>query len=1330
MVKCNSSLTARGCGPVRAGHIRRLDWPRILAEALEPRLLLSSDLTLAAAVSSQALDGFQPTFRVIGQPRAQPFASSGPVGFNPTQIRHAYGFDQITFSNGTIVGDGIGQTIAIIDAYDAPTIVQDLHTFNLAFGLPDPPSFKVVSQTGGSTLPSSAPGPGSSWAVETALDVQWAHALAPGANILLVEANSNSLSDLLTAAGGYARTVPEVVAISMSFGTAPSSSNSSNDYLFTTPSGHAGITFLSSTGDTGSPGGYPAYAPTVVAVGGTSLTLDGLGNYVSESGWSGSGGGISAYQSAPSFQAGVTGYTARTIPDVAFDADPYTGVAICDSYDYGASTPWNQIGGTSFSAPAWAALIAIADQRRGISGLASLDGAKDTLPLLYAMPATNFHDITSGSNGGYSAGTGYDLVTGLGTPLAQLVVPAFNTSIGASATPTVPVLQASSDTGVSSFYNITSLNNSSAATELQFSVGGTVSGATIRLLSDGNLIGQAVATGTTTPITTNGTFTLPDGIHSISATQTVLGLTTSTASVALAVSVRTLPPAVVSQSLSGSVAGAQTDLIFTFNEAVDPSTFSLAAGVSSFTGPSGDLRSALSGFTWSAGNTVLEVQFSIQSAPGVYQMVLAPGLHDLAGNVMSVSYAAPFTIIAAIYLAGMESNPGWTFDSGSLWQWGAAKSGGSHNGDPAYNSEGVLGGNIIGYNIGGDFVTNNPVYYATTPTIDCSNDTTVYLNSQRWLGVGTGSGATIQLSVDNGSTWSTIWSSNATYYAESSWSLQTIRLTAADGKSQVELRWGMGPVPSRNANPHPGWSIDDVLVYGTPLSSISGQVFLDSNGNGALDNGQSGLNGVTVFIDSNNNGVWNTGEPTTVTSGSGNYSLIHLAAGSYTVREVVPTGYIATQPPANNLALTLATSTNATGNNFGNFPSTFTASSSSTNFTLDRTMGGSQVQVISQSLAGGPPTVYTINPSLLNTLTFIGGAGDDTLTLDFTNGNPLPSGGITFNGGGPSNGDTILIHGTPGVTTLSVTGTQITLGTAVVNYTNVRNVIFDSDLWTGSIGMLPALTVSTGGVVFTANVHLDSLTLYPGGAVRLANAGGQLLTLNTINFYGGTLDLAKNSLLVHQTTLTGIESALAAAYQNGAWSGVGLNSSYAQSHPGRGLGYLRGDVYNALNNNALFAGAVAGAGDILVQCAWQGDVNLNGSVTAIAFTQMDVSFLRGLTNATWFNGDWNYDGVVTTSDFALINAAYGLQNAGPLAVAATVPPTASKPATVAPVAASVTVPTTAAPFAPATLPHLRWLPGAAQAAPSLMQDQDSDNAALTNWDQSQARRRKNQGQRG
>ncbi len=214
----------------------------------------------------------------------------------------------------------------------------------------------------------------------------------------------------------------------MSWGSSEFSGESSNDSYFTTPSGHVGVTFFGSSGDSGSPAIWPALSTHVVAVGGTTLSYGSSGSYVSESGWSGSGGSRSSYLSAPSYQSGLVihnGSTTisangkRTGPDVSYDADPNSGFAVYGTYGWGG---WAEVGGTSDAAPQWAALMAIADQGRALAGESSLDGYTQTLPALYKLPSTDFHDVTSGSNGAYTAGAGYDLVTGRGSPIANLVV--------------------------------------------------------------------------------------------------------------------------------------------------------------------------------------------------------------------------------------------------------------------------------------------------------------------------------------------------------------------------------------------------------------------------------------------------------------------------------------------------------------------------------------------------------------------------------------------------------------------------------------------------------------------------------------------------------------------------------------------------------------------------------------------------------------------------------------------------------------------------------------------------------------------------------------------
>jgi hypothetical protein len=389
-----------------------------VVEALEGRWLLSA----AAEMTAYPLDDTVPA------------GNATPVGFTPAQIKSAYGIDSVLF--GSVVGDGTGQTIAVINAYDNPDMVDsddpnfdtsDLHMFDEQFGLPDPPSFTKVDQTGGTNYPGTDP----SWANESSMDVEWIHAIAPEANILLVEANSANLDDLIGSTGAneetgaveYARTVPGVSVISMSFAASEAGAETEYDQYFTTPAGHTGITFVAGSGDDGAPGGYPAFSPNVVAVGATTLTLNGS-SYGSETGYIDSGGGISSVETKPSYQNDVTtpSNSFRTIPDVAFNGDENTGAAVYDAFNGGTSDPWYKVGGTSFSAPAWSGMISIADQGRTLAGLGTLDGPTQTLPRLYELNESDFHDITSGSNG-FNATVGYDLVTGRGTPIANLLLP-------------------------------------------------------------------------------------------------------------------------------------------------------------------------------------------------------------------------------------------------------------------------------------------------------------------------------------------------------------------------------------------------------------------------------------------------------------------------------------------------------------------------------------------------------------------------------------------------------------------------------------------------------------------------------------------------------------------------------------------------------------------------------------------------------------------------------------------------------------------------------------------------------------------------------------------
>jgi len=350
---------------------------------------------------------FHPTLITAATPYGY---TPADTSFTPANLRHAYGLDLLT-------GDGTGQTIAIIGAYDYPTAFTDLQAFDQQYGLPDPPSFRRVAQDGST---SNYPvGTSQIWAEEAALDVQWSHAMAPGANILLVEASSNSYSDLFAGAVNWARNQPGVSVVSMSFGqtgTGEFSTETPYDQWFTTPTNHAGVTFVASTGDSGHSASYPAVSRNVVAVGGTNLTLSG-GDYAGESGWVGSSGGFSSYEAKPSYQFGLAlaaNSTKRAAPDIALMASPGEAVV------YGGQ--WVSLYGTSLSAPLFAGMLAVADQLRVANGLTALNG-RDTLLKLYSAPAADFHDITQGGNYDNSAGTGYDLATGLGSPAANLLLP-------------------------------------------------------------------------------------------------------------------------------------------------------------------------------------------------------------------------------------------------------------------------------------------------------------------------------------------------------------------------------------------------------------------------------------------------------------------------------------------------------------------------------------------------------------------------------------------------------------------------------------------------------------------------------------------------------------------------------------------------------------------------------------------------------------------------------------------------------------------------------------------------------------------------------------------
>jgi hypothetical protein len=417
----------------------------LLIEPLESRQLLSGSATEIVS-PSLTIDA------------AAKSSASTIAGYTPAEIEAAYGISSIKFDG--VTGDGAGQTIAIIDAYSDPDIASDLAVFDKEFGLSAAPSFTQESAKGSTT---KLPAEDADWDTEISLDVEWAHAIAPDAKIVLVDASSDSMASLM-AAVEYARTITSVSVISMSWGGSEFSGETAYDQYFTTPSGHIGITFVAASGDDGASGGvdYPAASPNVVSVGGTTLSLSSTDTITSETAWDDSEGGVSSYESTPSYQDGISS-SGRSTPDVSYDADPDTGFAVYDSVSDDGYVGWQEVGGTSAGTPQWSALIAIADQGRVKNGLSTLTTTQ-TLDELYGIYdnstdyAADFNDITSGSSvlseggggGGYgdgfggpfgggpfggrfggrgqttyvSATTGYDTLTGIGTPKAALLIEA------------------------------------------------------------------------------------------------------------------------------------------------------------------------------------------------------------------------------------------------------------------------------------------------------------------------------------------------------------------------------------------------------------------------------------------------------------------------------------------------------------------------------------------------------------------------------------------------------------------------------------------------------------------------------------------------------------------------------------------------------------------------------------------------------------------------------------------------------------------------------------------------------------------------------------------
>jgi subtilase family serine protease len=396
--------------------------------------------------------------------------------YDPYQMRHAYNVDSLINAGF----DGKGKTIVIVDSYQSPNIVDQLNVYDSFYGLPGlnglgnpaDPSLGTFTQVAPDGLTPFDPTDDNmvGWAEEISLDVLWAHAIAPGANIVLDLAKSNNDPDILSATQ-YAVDHNLGDVISQSFGenescVDPALLKAEHKLFAKATLKH--ITLVASAGDNGAAqatcdgsafvqaASSPASDPLVTAVGGTELTaarycLASLGcdptvnpapgTYQSEVVWNefdntiGTGGGFSVLYKAPFFQRLLThGGKQRGVPDVAYSAAVYHGALTYIDIP-GIPAGFYLFGGTSAGSPQWAAIVAIADQKAG-RRLGFINAALYLFSLFPGKYATLFHDITTGNNTnvefdaggnpytiqGFAAGPGWDATTGLGSPIADGLV--------------------------------------------------------------------------------------------------------------------------------------------------------------------------------------------------------------------------------------------------------------------------------------------------------------------------------------------------------------------------------------------------------------------------------------------------------------------------------------------------------------------------------------------------------------------------------------------------------------------------------------------------------------------------------------------------------------------------------------------------------------------------------------------------------------------------------------------------------------------------------------------------------------------------------------------
>jgi hypothetical protein len=560
--------------------------------------------------------------QVAADANGTPLAASSPPpsALGPADFHTAYNLPTTAPSGGTI---------AIVDAYDHPTIESDLAAFDAYYGLPPCTTangcFRKVNQYGGTSYPA----PNSGWALEISLDVEVAHAMCQNCKILLVEATTSSVANLGAAEEQAA--AQGATVISNSWGAREYYSETQDELRYFH---HPGIPITASTGDSGYGAQFPASSRYVTAVGGTTLSLGPGGTYQGETAWSGSGSGCSYYVPKPSWQHD-TGCSHRTAADVSADADPSTGAAIFDSVPYSGQTGWFQIGGTSLSAPLIAATYVLAGSTTSVSDASGL----------YAH-ASYLRDVTSGSNNGYcgsylcQAGPGYDGPTGLGTPNG---LAAFGSGSGSPPPPTGDFslgITPSSRTvtaGGGTSYTVTLSRSGGLSADVSLSVSGIPGGASAGF-SPSTLSGSA----TSSTLTVNTSAGVAAGDYSLTITGTT-GTLTHTIGATLSVQANVSPDFSlgITPSSRTVTAGGGTSYTVTLSTSGGFSG-SVALGTSGL--PAGASASFSPGTLGSSTSSTLTLTTSGSLAPGTYPFSVTGTSGSLAHSVpasLSVQSAAP-----------------------------------------------------------------------------------------------------------------------------------------------------------------------------------------------------------------------------------------------------------------------------------------------------------------------------------------------------------------------------------------------------------------------------------------------------------------------------------------------------------------------------------------------------------------------------------------------------------------------------------------------------------------------------------------------------------------